>query len=245
MLVSQRKVLSSWSPRGIAILVCLLTPTALLGMIECSGDDSSSSGSSSGSGSGSGSTSSGSSSGSPGNCTPYVSTGDTTTPVTFKTDVLPVLQSNCSNGNTSCHSGPMNSTPMESNGSSLAFASEDGGALGMVNGMPGPAYIVSTLVNVPSSTDHEMNLVTPGDAGASFLMHKMDGDQCLFALSTCNKQMFQDQPYDPGYNCGRSMPTSDAATVPLQPTNAPASDLLKPALRDKVRAWIQQGAQNN
>jgi hypothetical protein len=114
----------------------------------------------------------------------------------------------------------------------------------MENGMSGPAYIIYSLVGSKAVEDPNQNLVTAGDPVMSYLMHKMDGDQCLFA-NVCDQQPGQGAFYDPGWHCGRSMPTSDAGTIPDPPANAPSSTLVDPTIRDKFRAWIKQGAMNN
>ena len=70
-----------------------------------------------------------------------------------------------------------------------------------------------------------MNFVTAGDPAQSFLMHKMDGDQC-----TLIPECMVPGSYRP--NCGVFMPYQ-------------AASILDVAARDVVRRWIGQGAQNN
>ena len=65
-----------------------------------------------------------------------------------------------------------------------------------------------------------MSIVTPTNPTQSYIMHKLDGDQCQF------NQMCS------GLNCEVSMPSG--ATVVL-----PVDD------RDTVRRWIAQGAMDN
>ena len=65
-----------------------------------------------------------------------------------------------------------------------------------------------------------MPLVTPGSPEKSFLMHKLDADQCAYAAA-CTVA-----------DCGAKMPRD--GTMPLAPQN-----------RDNVRRWIAQGAGDN
>ena len=67
-----------------------------------------------------------------------------------------------------------------------------------------------------------MKLVAPSDPANSFLMHKVDGDQCTLAAA-CANSAFRD--------CGQQMPWNSGT---IEATSA-----------DAIRAWIAQGAQNN
>jgi hypothetical protein len=245
MFTSKYRFLSSLPTRAVVVLACLAAPASLLALVECSSPSDTSDGgppggsSSSGSGSGSGGSSSS------GVCAAYVSTGTLPAAVSFKTDVVPVLQKTCGNGGTSCHSGLANATVMDTaTGSSLTFANDDGGVLPPQGAMSGLAFIHTSLVGAKAYEEPNLNLVAAGDPKNSYLMHKMDGDQCLFA-NVCDQQPGQGAFYDPGWHCGRSMPTSDAGMIPDPPANGPASALVDPAIRDKFRAWITQGAMNN
>jgi len=138
-----------------------------------------------------------------GSCAEYeVPTGtDLTTPtMSFKTDIKPILTVSCSFS--SCHG----TTASTNNG--LYVGSGDASTSTVISGL---------LVDSP--TMPTMPFVTPGDPSKSFLMHKMDGDQCAFDSSCTNG------------TCGVSMPQ--------------ASPLLDVATRDKVRRWIAQGAKDN
>jgi hypothetical protein len=64
-----------------------------------------------------------------------------------------------------------------------------------------------------------MPYVTPGKPEESYLMHKLDGDQCYF----------DDQCL--GHRCQASMPNL-GTSLPV-------------GTRDIVRRWIAQGAMNN
>jgi hypothetical protein len=70
-----------------------------------------------------------------------------------------------------------------------------------------------------------MNIIAAGDPDASYMMHKLDDDQCQFA-TTCDatgNKIFK--------LCGSSMPQ----LAPLLDENT----------RDAFRRWIAQGAKNN
>jgi hypothetical protein len=75
------------------------------------------------------------------------------------------------------------------------------------------------LVGVPSGELASMPYVTPGKPEQSFLMHKMDGDQCVYDNMCASSY------------CGLTMPNGVAQlSVPT---------------RDVVRRWIAQGAADN
>jgi hypothetical protein len=70
-----------------------------------------------------------------------------------------------------------------------------------------------------------MDEVAAGDPEHSWLMHKLDGDECLFS-ATCNatgNAIFA--------NCGVQQPYNSAP--------------LDAATRDAIRRWIAQGARDN
>ena len=86
----------------------------------------------------------------------------------------------------------------------------------------------ANLVNVIASFDvaaaRGKKRVVPGDPANSFMMHKLDGDQCTMATDCATGMtMYTD--------CGQQMPYSSPA--------------LDDATRDTIRRWISQGAQNN
>ena len=125
---------------------------------------------------------------------------------------MPIFQASCAIGGDSCHGDPSvvaNSRPF------LGYftSPSDAGAIVSVSG---------GLVGVKSSEDPSMNFVTAGDPGQSFLMHKMDGDQC-----TLIPECMVPGSYRP--NCGVFMPYQ-------------APSILDVAARDVVRRWIAQGA---
>ena len=65
-----------------------------------------------------------------------------------------------------------------------------------------------------------MSFVTPGDPARSYLMHKLDGDQCQFN-TLCTAA-----------DCQHAMPSDLEVLIPV-------------AERDIVRRWIAQGARAN
>jgi len=85
--------------------------------------------------------------------------------------------------------------------------------------------ILDGLVGVKSTEDLSMNLVTAGDPSQSFLMHKIDDDQCTLISECMTGPSFRS-------NCGVFMPYQ-------------YPDILDLATRDVIRRWIKQGARNN
>lgn len=79
------------------------------------------------------------------------------------------------------------------------------------------------LVNVESTYFKGTKLIVPGDPDNSLVMRKMDGTQN--DLATCPS----------AGACGTSMP----------PPEDTGEQLLSQKKRDKVRAWIKAGAENN
>jgi hypothetical protein len=122
---------------------------------------------------------------------------DLTSPVrSFTADVLPILTSRCGNA---CHG---TSAPA----GNLTLA----GSASAVHG---------ALVGKPSGELGAMSFVATGDPTRSFMMHKLDGDQCVYD-TTCA-----------GGSCQQPMPMSGGG--------------LSPAQRDTIRQWIYQGAALN
>ena len=120
----------------------------------------------------------------------------------------------------SCHASPAGLIP----NSLILGGSGDAGTVSN-------AQIVAGLVGVTSAEDPKMNLVTAGDPTNSFLMHKVDGDQCV-AEADCNAgQLALAYP-----NCGANMPLN------IPPATLAQTMLLPVTERDKIRAWIKQGA---
>jgi hypothetical protein len=148
-----------------------------------------------------------------GTCTPYTSTADLSQPVSFQKDVMPILHASCGG----CHKHGMNPTP-----NSLALSLGDAGVE--------PDELVTKLVGVRSAEVPDMDLIAPGDPANSYLMHKMDDDQCTLTAECNMGALGSKYP-----NCGNAMPPVAASSPPK----------LSVATRDIVRAWIHQGAKNN
>lgn len=133
----------------------------------------------------------------PETCTAYVvpqGTDLTAPKVTFKADVAPILVKSCTDQ--ACHG-----SKASSEGIYLPANSPDE----MYAALTGPA--TSTLA---------MGVTTAGSPEKSFLMRKLDGDQCTV---TCVKG-----------GCGARMPPD--APLPV-------------AARDTIRRWIAQGAKKD
>lgn len=150
-----------------------------------------------------------------GGCQPYVSTANLDTPVvSFAADVMPILSGTCA-VNASCHGDP---SVVAEGRPLLGYGSADAG-------MAAAQTILDGLVGVKSSEDLSMNRITAGDPSQSFLMHKLDDDQC-----TLIAQCMMGTSLRP--NCGVFMPYQ-------------YPDILDVSTRDVIRRWIHQGARNN
>jgi hypothetical protein len=146
-------------------------------------------------------------------CSPYTSDADLTTPtVSFAKDIQPTLNRSCGIAGATCHGAPS------------VVKVDMRPYLGNFDGGTDAQAVVEGLVGVQSPEDPDFVMVKAGDPGNSFLMHKLDGDQCLF-MTGCAKGQTQ---YT---DCGQMMPYS--------------SPPLDTATRDTIRKWIAQGAKNN
>jgi hypothetical protein len=125
--------------------------------------------------------------------------------VSFHTDVMKVFNDSC--GSSACHGSQDNPTGSVFLGASTANGSDS-------------ATVFTSIVSISSGELRSMNFVTPSDPSMSYLMHKLDGDQCVFEQS-CT-----------GGDCMHSMPSDSAVTLAV-------------TTRDIVRRWIAQGAPNN
>jgi hypothetical protein len=156
-----------------------------------------------------------------GQCTPgstpaYTSCANLTTPtVSFAMDVQPLFNTSCSISTPgTCHAlqPEGNTTPYL-----IYLGNPDGGV--------DAAQVLSGIVGKSAAENPSMNIITAGDPGHSYLMHKLDYDQCQFATA-CNgtsNQLF--------FNCGLGMPYQ--------------SGEIDTDTRDNIRRWIAQGAKNN
>lgn len=133
--------------------------------------------------------------------------------VSFKTDVQPIFNS-CGTAGATCHGSQTNMPEM----TGLIFLGEpDGGAPGTT--------VLNGIVGQMSPENPQMDIIKAGDPENSYLMHKLDGDQCVYA-SNC------DNTHNPTFaKCGVQMPFSGPYLTEDQ--------------RDSIRRWIAQGAQNN
>lgn len=136
--------------------------------------------------------------------------------VSFETEVLPLFRRSCGLSS-SCHGS--------------VTGSEAELYLGPKNADPAPdetarGAIIAGIVGKPSLTAPAMNLVTSGSPEQSFLMHKIDDTHNAQNL-TCTAQPGAESKQP----CGDRMPQG--------------ADIMSKCERDVIRAWIQQGAQNN
>ncbi len=146
-------------------------------------------------------------------CIPYTSSANLTTPqVSFSKDVLPTFQRSCGIAGATCHGVPS------------VWTTQQRPYLGNFDGGTDAGEVVTAIVGVASPEDPKLTIVKAGDPSNSYLMHKLDWDQCQFA-SDCAQSQTQ---YT---DCGQGMPYS--------------SPQLDPDTRDTVRRWIAQGANNN
>ncbi len=139
-----------------------------------------------------------------GPCTPYAAPAKSqlmSPAVSFKSEVMPVFSASCASS--SCHG--------------IADAPKGALFLGaqLQHGSDATA-VWSALVAKPSAQLPAMAFVTAGEPENSYLMHKLDSDQCMFESSCV------------GHDCLRSMPYDTSA--------------LAVEKRDVVRRWIAQGA---
>jgi hypothetical protein len=139
-----------------------------------------------------------------GPCVAYVSTANLTTPtVSFKADVMPIFAANCASA--SCHG--------------IADSPQGNLFLGAQLAKGADADMVHTGLDATSVQLPTMKFVVANDPANSYLMHKLDGDQCMFGDACI------------GGDCMATMPFSDT--------------MLSVDDRDTVRRWIAQGAADN
>ena len=147
---------------------------------------------------------------------PYTSCIDLTTPpVSFSQDIKPIFLGSCAARGASCHGSP--TTNFQTTGQEF-LGYPDGGDYDA-------AMVLSAIVGKTSPENTTMDVINPGDPDASYMMHKLDDDQCQFA-AICNatkNSVFKE--------CGYGMPFGQG--------------ILPQSTRDTIRRWIAQGAQNN
>jgi hypothetical protein len=125
--------------------------------------------------------------------------------ISFKTEVMPIFNANC--GASNCHGDGTSSQGNLFLGSETAKGSD-------------ASMVRSGLVAKDGIEMTMMPLVTAGDPAKSYLMHKLDGDQCLYNEHCANK------------TCLAEMPSGLGHALPV-------------ANRDTIRRWIAQGAHDN
>jgi hypothetical protein len=143
-------------------------------------------------------------------------------PVSFATDIQPILQRSCGVGGATCHG----SYPGSSNAGQHLYLAEP---TANADGDGDAGAILSEIVGKASLEAPSMDIVAAGDPSNSYLMHKVNGDMCAI-MSDCAP-------------ISTSFPT--ALTVPCgvqMPQNSPALLASEATL---IWDWIAQGAQNN
>ncbi len=130
----------------------------------------------------------------------------TTPTVSLRTDVMNVFNSNC--GAATCHG---NGDSAMSTGELFLGAESAAGS--------DAATVRAGIVGKMGDELASMPLVTAGNPTMSYLMHKMDGDQCQYDAQCAGGTCLADMP-----NGGLSLPVTT---------------------RDIVRRWIAQGALDN
>jgi hypothetical protein len=120
----------------------------------------------------------------------------------------------CGSAGATCHGSSNN----DASATGLIF-------LGEANGGAPSSAVLPNIVGQASPEDPKMDIIKAGDPGNSYLMHKLDGDQCVYSAdcSGAVNVTFAD--------CGAQMPD-------LGP-------YLSQTQRDVIRRWIAQGAQDN
>ena len=148
----------------------------------------------------------------------YVSAADLHAPtVSLVRDVMPILEKSCAAGGATCHGDPS----VVSDRVPRPFLGYDGAP----DAGADVAEVRGGLVNVKSREDLSMDLVAPGDPARSFLMHKVDGDQCTLMAECAIGNSIRP-------NCGAFMPYQAPTVLDVQ-------------TRDTLRGWIAQGAGDN
>jgi hypothetical protein len=159
-------------------------------------------------------------SGDGGGCVPYAAPPDSALlapPAAFAKDVLPIFEHSCGLGS-SCHGDPYVARLFLGCDSTVP-----GTTCTVVS--PGP-QVYQAIAGKPAVEDPSMPYVTAGDPSRSYLMHKVDGDQCTLE-SECapGNSLVAGQPWP---SCGLAMPQN--------------LGLIDKGSRDTIRRWIAQGA---
>jgi hypothetical protein len=187
-------------------------------------------------------------------CTLYASDADLTMPtVSFKNDVMPIFEFSCGISS-SCHGGD----PAQDIMTRGLFLGCSPGSLEAGTCQAVGDFVPMVYADIAGPTPkqpleiHGMPFITANDWTKSYLMHKMDGDQCTLtgcvannnAVTAANETV--PSAMSPNW-CGQFMPLN-VALLPAGPACGGSTDcVMDPAkyVRDTVRLWIQQGAMNN
>jgi hypothetical protein len=203
-------------------------------------------------GSSSGSSSSGGSSGgedSAAACAQFTDDAGLTAPtVSFKNDVMPIFEHSCGLSS-SCHGDP---SDVAARGIYLGCDINLNPTTTTCTATNPAPDVYAALITTPAQPLEEscMPFIKPGDPINSYLMHKMDGDQCVVTCCTNpNVAVMQAEgmsgPVAADGWCGTFMPYQ-VMLLPAGPVCGGTTDCTKATpTRDTVRAWIQQGAMNN
>lgn len=144
--------------------------------------------------------------------------------VSFKADVMPILQQGCTISSV-CH-GQMGNAGEEN-----LYLGEHQTSL---DGTPVDPMVAtkvqSLIVGAKSLEDPKLNIVTAGDPANSYLIHKLNGDQDKLEAD-CAMGMCNSSSCGAPMTCGVQMPMSGSALM--------ASDIAT------ISNWIMQGALNN
>jgi hypothetical protein len=189
-----------------------------------------------------------------GGCTPFSESTQTFPTISFKQDVLPIFQFSCGIS-TSCHGGDP-SMDIMARGVFLGCtaAQLDAGTCTAMTDEATEVYngLVGSSANVPIE-ESCMPFVKQGDPTMSYLMHKLDGDQCTLSCCVAKNSAVatvegtQGTVMGSGW-CGDQMPYS-SSPLPLGPAcgggNTACTTNPSMYTRDTIRAWIAQGAMNN
>jgi hypothetical protein len=151
---------------------------------------------------------------------------DAGSPVSFATDIQPILQNSCGVGGGTCHGA----YPASASAQSLYLAE----AKGADDGYGDAGAVVEGILGMSSLEVPTMDIVKAGDPSNSYLMHKLNGDMCAI-MSECapTSTAF---PNSISVPCGTQMPQA-SANVAGQPLSTADTTLFW--------NWIAQGAHNN
>ncbi len=134
--------------------------------------------------------------------------------VSFASDIQPIFNQSCAIAGGTCH-GSATTDPKTTG--QIYLGSQDGGVAA--------SDVLPKIVDQPSPENPGMDTIKAGDPANSYLMHKLDGDQCQYATACAGTKI-------PLFaNCGIQMPFN--------------SGVLDQDSRDKIRRWIAQGAKAN